>query len=600
MASAAPHNAYAELFEQLDALTSRGFGTWCAQALGDEVAYAIDVDWYRAGAQVSEVLARVGTGAAAERVRDELESFLGDYFTVRRRSASPEQVLCGSMANDAEFRPRALTGSAAACLLFLEHGGCDPWSAADESAGIEVSAPDTREPDPELLRRQIGLLCLQYAVLENESALLRSTCIKMGSYDQRGGIDPATLAFIDRGDWDAFQPIVRNRNFAKTQRRIGTLLDAPGYSEVSDAELPLAEPQLGSIPSTPKPANRKAGADWVKYLAKRTFFTVIEGNVDILAGQVGATPTRRVELARTGWLWKFTRGRAEDASARRAPIAAGDSVAWQQAGQLLARWIWECSTATTPGGTIHAVDGTTLALATAAAGNENGLVEFRLLRQTLRRNLGKACWMFNWLQKKSGRTDRGVFVREQASYIVNHYLGPQLAAVLYGIAHDMELNRADLGAATAEQGFGSMQIEPPASGAPMPVGLNRTLALEISIAPAGDRPAPGSEALWKTVPLDGCRVCRLGRDPRAFDTPEDGAGIKAIILSSADIGRQALDLRIREDCSLHASVHNPAGAWIENRHVVCGEQADLHPGEHIFIPGNDLSYVIVPRWQIVA
>lgn len=600
MASTAPHNAYAGLFEQLDALTSRGFGTWCAQALGDEVAYAIDVDWYRAGVQVSEVLAQAGTGAAAERVRDELESFLGDYFTVRRRSASPEQVLCGSMANDAEFRPRALTGSAAACLLFLEHGGCDPWSAADEPAGIEVSMPDTREPDPELLRRQIGMLCLQYAVLENESALLRSTCIKMGSYDQRGGIDPATLAFIDRGDWDAFQPIVRNRNFAKTQRRIGTLLDAPGYSEASDAELPLAEPQLGSIPSTPKPANRKAGADWVKYLAKRAFFTAIEGNVDILAGQVGAMPACRVELARTGWLWKFTQGRAEDVSARRTSIAADDSAAWQQAGQLLARWIWECSTATKPGGTIHAVDNATLALAAAAAGNENGLVEFRLLRQTLRRNLGKACWLFNWLQKKSGRTDRGVFVREQASYIVNHYLGPQLAAVLYGIAHDMELDRAGLGAATAEQGFGSMQIEPPASSAPMPVGLNRTLALEISIAPAGDRPMPGSEALWKTVPLDGCRVCRLGRDPRAFDTPEDGAGIKAIILSSADIGRQALDLRIREDSSLRASVHNPAGAWIENRHVVCGDQADLHPGEHIFIPGNDLSYVIVPRWQIVA
>lgn len=600
MASTAPHNAYAGLFEQLDALTSRGFGTWCAQALGDEVAYAIDVDWYRAGVQVSEVLAQAGTGAAAERVRDELESFLGDYFTVRRRSASPEQVLCGSMANDAELRPRALTGSAAACLLFLEHGGCDPWSAADEPAGIEVSMPDTREPDPELLRRQIGMLCLQYAVLENESALLRSTCIKMGSYDQRGGIDPATLAFIDRGDWDAFQPIVRNRNFAKTQRRIGTLLDAPGYSEASDAELPLAEPQLGSIPSTPKPANRKAGADWVKYLAKRAFFTAIEGNVDILAGQVGAMPACRVELARTGWLWKFTQGRAEDVSARRTSIAADDSAAWQQAGQLLARWIWECSTATKPGGTIHAVDNATLALAAAAAGNENGLVEFRLLRQTLRRNLGKACWLFNWLQKKSGRTDRGVFVREQASYIVNHYLGPQLAAVLYGIAHDMELDRAGLGAATAEQGFGSMQIEPPASSAPMPVGLNRTLALEISIAPAGDRPMPGSEALWKTVPLDGCRVCRLGRDPRAFDTPEDGAGIKAIILSSADIGRQALDLRIREDSSLRASVHNPAGAWIENRHVVCGDQADLHPGEHIFIPGNDLSYVIVPRWQIVA
>lgn len=322
MVSAAPHNAYAELFERLDALTSRGFGAWCAQALGDEVAYAIDVDWYRAGAQVSEALAQTGTGAAAERVRDELESFLGDYFTVRRRSASPEQVLCGSMANDAEFRPRALTGSTAACLLFLEHGGCDPWSAADEPAGIEVSTPDTREPDPELLRRQIGMLCLQYAVLENESALLRSTCLKMGSYDQRGGIDPATLAFIDRGDWDAFQPIVRNRNFAKTQRRIGTLLDAPGYSEASDAELPLAEPQLNSIPSTPKPANRKAGADWVKYLAKRTFFTVIEGNVDILAGQAGAIPACRVELARTGWLWKFTQGRAEDASARRAPIAA--------------------------------------------------------------------------------------------------------------------------------------------------------------------------------------------------------------------------------------------------------------------------------------
>lgn len=600
MASAAPHNAYAELFERLDALTSRGFGTWCAQALGDEVAYAIDVDWYRAGAQVSEVLAEAGTGAATERVRDELESFLGDYFTVRRRSASSEQVLCGSMANDAEFRPRALTGSAAACLLFLEHGGRDPWSAVDEPAGIEVSAPDTREPDPELLRRQIGMLCLQYAVLENESALLRSTCIKMGSYDQRGGIDPATLAFIDRGDWDAFQPIVRNRNFAKTQRRIGTLLDAPGYSEASDAELPLAEPQPGSIPSTPKPANRKAGADWVKYLAKRTFFTAIEGNIDVLAGQAGAMPAHRVELTRTGWLWKFTQGRAEDASARRAPIASDDSAAWQQAGQLLARWIWECSTVTTPGKTIHAVDDATLALAAAAAGNESGLVEFRLLRQTLRRNLGKACWMFNWLQKKSGRADRGVFVLEQANYIVNHYLGPQLTAVLYGIAHDMELDRAGLGAATAEQGFGSMQIEPPASGAPMPAGLNRTLALEISIAPAGDRPVPGSEALWKTVPLDGCCACRLGRDPRAFDTPEDGAGVKAIILSSADIGRRVLDLRIREDSSLRAIVHNPAGAWIENRHVACGEQADLHPGEHIFIPGNDLSYVIVPRWQIVA
>ena len=596
MASAAPHNAYAELFDQLDTLTRCGFGAWCAQALGGEVAYAIDVDWYRAGAQVSEVLAEAGTGAAAERARDELESFLGDYFTVRRRSASSEQVLCGSMANDAEFRPRALTGSAAACLLFLEHGGRDPWSAVDEPASIET---DTREPDPELLRRQIGMLCLQYAALENESALLRSTCIKMGSYDQRGGIDPATLAFIDRGDWDAFQPIVRNRNFAKTQRRIGTLLDAPGYSEASDAELPLAEPQLGSIPSTPKPANRKAGADWIKYLAKRTFFTAIEGNVDILTGQAGAMPACRVELARTGWLWKFTQGRAEDASARRAPIAADDSAAWQQAGQLLARWIWECSTATTPGGTIHAVDDATLALA-AAAGNENGLVEFRLLRQTLRRNLGKACCMFNWLQKKSGRTDRSVFVREQASYIVNHYLGPQLAAVLYGIAHDMELDRAGLGAATAEQGFGSMQIEPPASGAPMPAGLNRTLALEISIAPAGDRPIPGSEALWKTVPLDGCCACRLGRDPRAFDTPEDGAGVKAIILSSADIGRRVLDLRIREDSSLRAIVHNPAGAWIENRHVARGEQADLHPGEHIFIPGNDLSYVIVPRWQIVA
>lgn len=597
MASAAPHNAYAELFEQLDALTSRGFGAWCAQALGDEVAYTIDVDWYRAGAQVSEVLAQAGTGADTERARNELEGFLGDYFTVRRRSASPEQVLCGGMADDAEFRPRALTGSAAACLLFLEHGDRDPWGMTDEPASIEA---DTREPDPELLRRQIGMLCLQYAVLENESALLRSTCIKMGSYDQRGAIDPATLAFIDRGDWDAFQPIVRNRNFAKTQRRIGTLLDAPGYSESSDAELPLAEPQPSSIPSTPRPANRKAGADWVKYLAKRAFFTAIEGHVDVLAGQVGAMPTCRVELARTGWLWKFTQGRAEDASARRTPIAAGDPAAWQQAGQLLAHWIWECSTATTPGGTIHAVDNATLALATAAAGNENGLVEFRLLRQTLRRNLGKACWMFNWLQKKSSRTDHGIFVREQGNYIVNHYLGPQLAAVLYGIAHDMELDRAGLGAAAAEQGFGSMQIEPPVSDATMPAGLNRTLALEISIAPAGNRPAPGSEALWKTVPLDGCRACRLGRDPRALDAPGDGAGIKTIILSSADIGRQALDLRIREDGSLRATVHNPAGTWIENRHIACGEQADLHPGEHIFIPGNDLSYVIVPRWQIVA
>lgn len=597
MASAAPHNAYAELFEQLDALTSRGFGAWCAQALGDEVAYAINVDWYRAGAQVSEVLAEAGTEAATERVRDELESFLGDYFTVRRRSASPEQVLCGSMAEGAEFRPRALTGSAAACLLFLEHGGRDPWGSADESAGIEA---DTREPDPELLRRQIGMLCLQYAVLENESALLRSTCIKMGSYDQRGGIDPATLAFIDRGDWDAFQPIVRNRNFAKTQRRIGTLLDAPGYSESSDAELPLADPQSGSIPSAPKPANRKAGADWVKYLAKRTFFTAIEGHVDVLAGQAGAMPAHCVELARTGWLWKFTQGRAEDVSARRAPIAADDPAAWQQAGQLLAHWIWECSTAATPGRTIRAVDNTTLALATAAAGNKHDLVEFRLLRQTLRRNLGKACWMFNWLQKKSSRTDHGIFVREQGNYIVNHYLGPQLAAVLYGIAHDMELDRAGLGAAAAEQGFGSMQIEPPVSDATMPAGLNRTLALEISIAPAGNRPAPGSEALWKTVPLDGCRACRLGRDPRAFYTPEAGAGIKAIILSSADIGRQALDLRIRRDDSLRVTVNNPAGIWIETRHITCGEQADLHPGEHIFIPGNDLSYVIVPRWQIVA
>lgn len=600
MASAAPHNAYAELFEQLDALTNRGFGAWCAQALGDEVVYAINVDWYRAGAQVSEVLAQAGTEAASERVRDELESFLGDYFTVRRRSASPEQVLCGSMAEDAEFRPRALTGSAAACLLFLEHGGCDPWGSADEPATSEAGASDTREPDPQLLRRQIGMLCLQYAVLENESALLRSTCIKMGSYDQRGGIDPATLAFIDRGDWDAFQPIVRNRNFAKTQRRIGTLLDAPGYSESSDAELPLAEPQPGSIPSTPKPANRKAGADWVKYLAKCTFFTAIEGHVDVLAGQASAMPAHRVELARTGWLWKFTQGRAGDASVRRAPIASDDSAAWQQAGQLLAHWIWECGTATTSGKTIHAVDDVTLALAAAAAGNEHDLVEFRLLRQTLRRNLGKACWMFNWLQKKSGRTDHGIFVREQASYIVNHYLGPQLAAVLYGIAHGMELDRAGLGAAAAEQGFGSMQIEPPTNDTTMPANLNRMLALEISIAPAGDRPTPGSEALWKTVPLDGCRACHLGRDPRALDASEDDAGIKAIILSSADIGRQALDLRIREDSSLRATVHNPAGVWIENRHVVCGERADLHPGEHIFIPGNDLSYVIVPRWQIVA
>lgn len=600
MASAAPHNAYAELFEQLDALTSRGFGAWCAQALGDEVAYAINVDWYRAGAQVSEVLAEAGTEAATERVRDELESFLGDYFTVRRRSASPEQVLCGGMVEGAEFRPRALTGSAAACLLFLEHDGRDPWGSADESAGIEASAPGTRGLDPGLLRRQIGMLCLQYAVLENESALLRSTCTKMGSYDQRGGIDPATLAFIDRGDWDAFQPIVRNRNFAKTQRRIGALLGAPGYSEASDAELPLTDPQSGSIPSAPKPANRKAGADWVKYLAKRTFFTAIEGHVDVLAGQVGAIPTCRVELAHTGWLWKFTQGRAEDASARRAPIASDDSAAWQQAGQLLARWIWECSTAATPGRTIRAVDDAALALADAAAGDERSVVEFRLLRQTLRRNLGKACWMFNWLQKKSSRTDHGIFVREQGNYIVNHYLGPQLAAVLYGIAHDMELDRAGLGAAAAEQGFGSMQIEPPVSDATMPAGLNRTLALEISIAPAGNRPAPGSEALWKTVPLDGCRACHLGRDPRALYTPEAGAGIKAIILSSADIGRQALDLRIRRDDSLRVTVNNPAGIWIETRHITCGEQADLHPGEHIFIPGNDLSYVIVPRWQIVA
>ncbi|MFR7797888.1 MAG: hypothetical protein ACLU37_07150 [Collinsella sp.] len=43
-------------------------------------------------------------------------------------------------------------------------------NAADESASIEVSTPGTREPDPEPLRRQIGMLCLQYAVLENESA----------------------------------------------------------------------------------------------------------------------------------------------------------------------------------------------------------------------------------------------------------------------------------------------------------------------------------------------------------------------------------------------------------------------------------------------
>ncbi|MFR2054776.1 MAG: hypothetical protein ACLS3Y_05140 [Collinsella sp.] len=598
MASAAPHNAYAELFEQLDALTSRGFGAWCAQALGDEVVYAIDVDWYRAGAQVSEVLAQAGreppqsASATNSRAFGRLLYGASPLGLARAGTLRQHGKRCRVSAPRANGKCRCLPAVfGARRLRSLERGGRigehRSQHARHPRARSRAAAPPDRHAH------------LQYAVLENESALLRSTCIKMGSYDQRGGIDPATLAFIDRGGWDAFQPIVRNRNFAKTQRRIGTLLDSPGYSEASDAELPLAESQLGSIPSTPKPANRKAGADWVKYLAKRTFFTVIEGNIDILAGQAGAMPACRVELARTGWLWKFTQGRAEDASARRTPIAADDSAAWQQAGQLLARWIWECSTATTPGGTIHAVDDATLALA-AAAGNENGLVEFRLLRQALRRGLGKACWMFNWLQKKSGRTDRGVFVREQASYIVNHYLGPQFAAVLYGIAHDMELDRAGLGAATAEQGFGSMQIEPPASGAPMPAGLNRTLALEISIAPAGDRPVPGSEALWKTVSLDGRRACRLGRDPSWFDTPEDSAGITAIILSSADIGRQALDLRIREDSSLRATVDNPAGVWIENHHVVCGEQADLHPGEHIFIPGNDLSYVIVPRWQIVA
>mgnify|MGYP004539400353 FL=1 len=600
MDSAVPHNAYIELFDRLDALTDRGFGAWCAQALGNEVAYAVNVDWYRAGAQIGEVLEETGTGAATERTRDELECFLGDYFTVRRRSASPEQALCGAAADDAEFHPRALTGSAAACLLFLEHGGCNPWGAPTNPAQGSIANDGTSEPDPELLRRQIGMLCLQYAVLEKESALLRSACARMGSYDQRGGVDPTTLAFIDRGDWDAFQPIVRNRNFAKTLRRIGTLLGAPGFSDASNAELPLAEPQPGSIPSAPKPASRKAGVEWVKYLAKRSFFTVIEDNVELLAGQAGTLPSHRIELARGGWLWKFTQGRAEDMTARRGLLAADDPTAWQQAGQLLARWMWECSTEATPGRTIRAIDDAALALATAAANDEHSVVEFRLLRQTLRRNLGKACWMFNWLQKKSGCTDRGVFVREQASYIVDHYLGPQLAAVLYGIAHGMELDRAGLGAAAAEQGFGVAQIAPPTGNAAMPAGLSRMLALEISIAPAGDRPIPGSEALWKTVPLDDCRVCHLGRDPHAPGAPEDGADAKDIILSSPDIGRQALDLRIRQDGSLRAIVHNPGGVWIEGRHIERGEQADLRPGEHIFIPGSDLSYVIVPRWQIVA
>ncbi|MFR7733876.1 MAG: hypothetical protein ACLU7D_11320 [Collinsella sp.] len=488
--------------------------------------------------------------------------------------------------------PRA--NSAAACLLFLStEAAILERRTNGEHRSQHARHPRARQIPSAVAPPDRHALRLQYACSKTKSACCAAPVFQDGLI--RPAVSIPRFAFIDRGGWDAFQPIVRNRNFAKTQRRIGTLLDSPGYSEASDAELPLAEPQLGSIPSTPKPANRKAGADWVKYLAKRTFFTVIEGNIDILAGQAGAMPACRVEFARTGCLWKFTQGRAEDASARRTPIAADDSAAWQQAGQLLARWIWECSTATTPGGTIHAVDDATLALA-AAAGNENGLVEFRLLRQALCRGLGKACWMFNW---PTGRTDRGVFVREQASYIVNSLPKSQFAAVLYGI-HDMESDRAGLGAATAEQGFGSMQIEPPASGAPMPAGLNRTLALEISIAPAGDLPVPGSEALWKTVSLDGRRACRLGRDPSWFDTPEDSAGITAIILSSADIGRQALDLRIREDSSLRATVDNPAGVWIENHHVVCGEQADLHPGEHIFIPGNDLSYVIVPRWQIVA
>lgn len=595
MADDASRNVYTELFERLDALTGRGFGTWCAQSFGSEVSYTVNVNWYEVGAQVGKVLASAESSDGGN-ARDELECFLGDYFTVRRRSTSPEQVLCGGMADEAGFRPRALVGSAAACLLFLEHGSLDPWGAGDSRA-CGGTRHGGREPDPELLRRQVGMLCLQYAVLENESSLLRGACAQMGSYDRRGGVDPATLAFIDRGNWDAFQPIVRNRNFAKTQRRIGALLGVPGFSESSDAELPLAAPQPGSIPSSPKPANRRTGIEWLKYLAKRSFFTAIEGNITLLAGKAGAAPDRHVDLAHSGWLWKFTQGRTGDAAVRRAPIAANDPVAWQQAGQLLARWIWECSS-TTHGETIRATDELTLDLASAIASGGHTMVEFRLLRQAVRCNLGKACWMFNWLQRKRGG-DRTTFIDAHADYIVRHYLGPQLAAVLRGIAYGLDLDRAGLGAASVEPGFGGMSIDDSPGIVAMPAGLERTLALEISIAPPSARPVPGSEALWKTIPLDSCRTCRLGRDPHDLGTSGDD-DTRTVVLGGNDIGRMAFDLRVTEGGTLDVDVHNPAGIWLGERHLAAGERAGLRPGERIFIPGGDLGYVIVPRWQITA
>ncbi|MFR2030591.1 MAG: hypothetical protein ACLS3M_03735 [Collinsella sp.] len=105
MASAAPHNAYAELFEQLDALTSRGFGAWCAQALGDEVVYALDVDWYRRG-RAGKRGARTGRHGSRRRARPRRTR---ELFGRLLYGASPLGLArAGTLrqqANDAEFRP---------------------------------------------------------------------------------------------------------------------------------------------------------------------------------------------------------------------------------------------------------------------------------------------------------------------------------------------------------------------------------------------------------------------------------------------------------------------------------------------------------------
>ena len=620
MATTKPSNAYDELFRLMDSFTTTGFGAWCAQVYAPEISYRIDADWYAAGAQVSEILE--GATKPARAACNELDSFLSDYFTIRRRSTAPERLLCGGGIGDA-FASHALNGADAACLLFLDH---------DATCG-DID-------DTDALRRTIGMLCLEYAVLESESALLRSTCTKLGSYDQRGNVAAETLAFIDRGDWDAFQPIVRNRSFAKTYRRVGTLLGMPGFAETSDAELPLWAPQEKGIPSAPKPAGRKNRNDQLRYQAKLSFFNTIEGNAELLMASPGASERTALKIGRS-WHWKFTQGRGGDTQLRRDLESPYNPAAWIQAGELLAQWLWECSTKDTALARFLAIEGIVERIERTLFDGAEGISDLRLLKQSA------MCAFNSYCRRKSGDDDglakyESILQELDGHFAVHYLLAPQLAALLCTLAHGLPLDEVMLGAASFERRpeiLGLIKIEETNA---IEVHDSRRLMVEISMVSESQEGGDGDGAVWKTVELDrktkyqvgkrsamtflatgierhgenGSTACseiatrHLSSDGShvitrtSFGYSDDHAdteplGFKRITLNGPGIANEVMTFELSPDgAHLFLRPSDADSVSFKGRLLRAHRSVLVNPGEHVTVHGSGVSYIFTPRWYM--